>query len=98
MDNANKYTPGNPLITISTKNEKKGILISIEDNGIGIPKKALKIIFDKFYRVPKGDIHDVKGFGIGLHYVKVMIDYHKGKIEIKSELNQGTTINIYLPF
>ena len=98
LDNANKYTPVKPLITISTKNEKKGILISIEDNGIGIPKKALKIIFDKFYRVPKGDVHDVKGFGIGLHYVKVMIDYHKGKIEIKSELNQGTTINIYLPF
>ena len=97
IENALKYSPEKPEITISTWNEKKYLVVSIKDNGIGIPKKSLRHVFDEFYRVPKGNIHDVKGYGIGLHYVKKIIQRHSGKIKVESELNHGSTFLIYLP-
>ncbi len=96
LDNANKYAT-NPEIEISTEDIVNGIVIKIKDNGIGISKEHQKKIFEKLYRVPTGDRHDVKGFGLGLSYVKAIIDKHKGKITINSTLGKGTTFNLHLP-
>jgi two-component system phosphate regulon sensor histidine kinase PhoR len=98
LDNANKYTPRKPQIVVTTENIKGGIVISIEDNGIGISKTHQKKIFEKLYRVPTGDIHDVKGFGLGLSYVKFMVEKHGGKITVESDLSKGTKFKIFLPF
>jgi two-component system phosphate regulon sensor histidine kinase PhoR len=97
LDNAIKYCDGKAMIHILTKNERNGLLIEVSDNGIGIKKENIKLIFDKFYRVPTGNVHDVKGFGLGLFYVKLIIDEHKGKIDVKSTLGKGTTFTIWLP-
>jgi len=97
LDNEIKYCSENPVITISTNNNKKGIEIVVADNGIGIPSEAQEFILDKFYRVPTGNLHDVKGFGLGLNYVKMMTEAHKGTIKLKSEVSKGTTIFITLP-
>ena len=98
IDNSLKYNNQSPLITISTKNTKEGISIKIEDNGIGISKENVKKIFDSFYRVSNGNIHSVKGFGLGLSYVKSIIEAHKGSISVKSSVGKGTCFEIYLPF
>jgi len=98
LDNANKYTPQKPMIRISTHTVNTGIMISIEDNGIGISKKNQNKIFDKLYRVPMGDLHDFKGFGLGLSYVKVIVEYHKGSIRLESELKKGTKFDVFLPY
>ncbi|MDP4290817.1 MAG: HAMP domain-containing sensor histidine kinase, partial [Bacteroidota bacterium] len=98
LDNANKYTPKKPQIVVTTENVKGGIVITIEDNGIGISKAHQKKIFEKLYRVPTGDIHDVKGFGLGLSYVKFMVEKHGGKISVESELGKGTKFKIFIPF
>jgi len=98
LDNANKYTPRKPQIVVTTENIKGGIVISIADNGIGISKAHQKKIFEKLYRVPTGDIHDVKGFGLGLSYVKFMVEKHGGKITVESDLGKGTKFKIFLPF
>jgi two-component system, OmpR family, phosphate regulon sensor histidine kinase PhoR len=97
IDNALKYTPENPIIEISTSNISIGIEISVKDNGIGISRENQKKIFDKLYRVPTGDIHNVKGFGLGLSYVQAIIDKHNGKIIVESELKKGSTFNLYIP-
>lgn len=91
LDNAIKYCDGKAMIHILTKNERNGLFIEVSDNGIGIKKENIKLIFDKFYRVPTGNVHDVKGFGLGLFYVKLIIEAHKGKIEVKSTIGKGTT-------
>ena len=71
--------------------------MELTNNGIGKKREDLKMIFDKFYRVPTGNLHDVKGFGLGLFYVKLIIDEHQGKIDVKSTLGKGTTFTIWLP-
>ncbi|MCD4725428.1 MAG: HAMP domain-containing histidine kinase [Bacteroidales bacterium] len=98
LDNANKFTPQKPLIRVSTENVGTGIMISIEDNGIGIGKKNQKKIFDKLFRVPMGDLHDFKGFGLGLSYVKAIVEYHKGSISLESEIKKGTKFDVFLPY
>lgn len=97
IDNAVKYTKEEPLVNITTSDYNNGIEISIEDQGIGISKQNLKKIFDTFYRVPTGNLHDVKGNGIGLSYVKKMVEAHNGSIEVNSQLNKGSTFKIKLP-
>ena len=97
LDNANKYSPQTPEITISTKNYKDCISVVISDKGKGIAKEDLKNIFEKFYRVPTGDVHDVKGFGLGLFYVRSILKEHDGDISVQSEPGKGSTFNITLP-
>jgi two-component system phosphate regulon sensor histidine kinase PhoR len=97
VDNAVKYCKVAPIIHVVVKGEKDGFKIEIQDNGIGIKKEDLRLIFDKFYRVPTGNIHDVKGFGLGLYYVKLIVDAHKGKIDAKSTPEKGTTFSLWLP-
>lgn len=97
LDNANKYTPNKPTIIISTINNGDNIEISISDNGIGISRSNQKKVFEKLYRVPTGNRHDVKGFGLGLSYVKVIVDIHQGNISVDSELKKGSTFKITLP-
>ncbi len=97
LDNANKYTTEVPDIKVFTEDTKAGVKIIIEDNGIGMDKDALKHIFDKFYRVHTGNLHDVKGFGLGLSYVKAIIDAHKGKIDVKSEVGKGSKFILTFP-
>lgn len=97
VDNAIKYCENKPLVQISTENYKQGIRIRVKDNGIGMSQEEQKHVFEKFYRVPKGDQHDVKGFGIGLNYVRKMVRKHKGKIQLKSEPKSGSTFRLYFP-
>ncbi|MBE6283104.1 MAG: HAMP domain-containing histidine kinase [Mediterranea massiliensis] len=99
MDNAVKYKRADEdlLLKVNTRNEAGKLIITIQDNGIGIKKENLKKIFDKFYRVHTGNRHDVKGFGLGLAYVKKIVDDHKGSIRAESELNVGTKFIIVLP-
>jgi signal transduction histidine kinase len=97
LDNAVKYCKSEPIITISTKNDKTGVYIAVSDKGIGVKKQDQKRIFDQFFRVSTGNVHDVKGFGLGLSYVKKIVDAHNGKIKLKSEYNKGTTFEIFIP-
>ncbi len=98
LDNANKYTPSKPRVEISTANYQLGILLTISDNGLGISKQNQKRIFEKLYRVPTGNIHNVKGYGLGLSYVKFIVEMHKGSITVDSEPGNGSSFQIYLPF
>ena len=98
LDNANKYSPNNPEISVYTRNINKGVEVIIKDKGIGMTKEERKHIFDKFYRVHTGNLHDVKGFGLGLSYVKAMVDAHNGQINVKSEPGKGSSFILFFPF
>jgi two-component system, OmpR family, phosphate regulon sensor histidine kinase PhoR len=97
IDNACKYCEVKPEIHIKTENNSVFLQLTISDNGIGIKRENLSMIFDKFYRVPTGNLHNVKGFGLGLFYVKLIIEQHGGKINVKSTLGKGTSFIIQLP-
>ncbi len=102
LDNAIKYTGDNPpIIQVITRNTAKPfkscISLTIKDNGIGIPKAHQKMIFDKFFRVPTGNVHDVKGFGLGLNYVKTVVKTHHWRIELHSKVGEGSAFTIFIP-
>lgn len=97
LDNAVKYSPESPDITVLTINTNGGIMMSVQDKGIGMTKSVQSRIFDRFYRQGSGNIHDVKGFGLGLNYVRAIIDAHKGSINVFSEPGKGSRFEIFLP-
>ena len=97
IDNANKYSADAPVITISTRNTNKHLIVEISDQGIGMTNEQSKRVFDQFYRVPTGNLHDVKGFGLGLNYVQDIIKKLNGTIKVRSEKDKGTTFEISLP-
>ncbi|ELR69855.1 sensor histidine kinase [Fulvivirga imtechensis AK7] len=97
LDNAIKYSPDKKVIEIVTGNADSMAFVSVKDQGIGIQRKDQKYIFDKFYRVPSGDLAKARGTGLGLSLVKQIVEAHNGKIEVKSEVNKGTTFTIYFP-
>jgi two-component system phosphate regulon sensor histidine kinase PhoR len=97
LDNAEKYSAGPPDITITTFNRNDTIVVRIEDKGIGIPSEHLKRVFEKYYRVPSGNLHDVKGFGLGLSYARLMATAHGGSIRLESSPGHGTSVDLTLP-
>ncbi|HLO57315.1 MAG TPA: HAMP domain-containing sensor histidine kinase [Bacteroidales bacterium] len=97
-ENALKYNNRQPEIRVDTEDANDGILISITDNGIGMSREAMKHIFNKFYRVPTGNIHNVKGFGLGLYYARIMTEAHGGYINVFSDLNKGSRFDVYFPY
>jgi two-component system phosphate regulon sensor histidine kinase PhoR len=94
LDNAIKYSKENPLIKVSLESDNKHVYLNVSDNGIGIKKEHIPRLFDKLYRVPTGNIHNVKGFGLGLSYVKAICDHYKWEIKVKSNYGEGTTFTI----
>src|SRR5450759_81363 len=98
LDNAIKYSPEVPDITVTTKNGDKGIILSVEDKGIGMTKAVQSKIFERFYRQSSGNVHDVKGFGLGLNYARSIIEAHKGHISVFSEPGKGSRFEIFLPY
>ncbi len=97
IDNAIKYNIDRPVIIISTSNEKASLVIRVEDNGIGISQKDIASIFDKYFRVSTGDLHNVKGFGLGLTCVKRVADLYHGSMKVESTVGKGTVFTIFLP-
>jgi len=97
LDNALKYCTSKPSITIQTELNAGTLSLTVEDNGIGISDENKRRIFQKFYRVPTGNVHDVKGFGLGLHYVKQIVEAHRGRITVASEPGKGCAFTILLP-
>jgi two-component system phosphate regulon sensor histidine kinase PhoR len=97
IDNAEKYSPHQPCIVVRTKDCEHGIEIDIIDEGIGIAPNMKSKVFEKFFRIRSGDVHNVKGFGLGLSFVKNVIRSHRGQVSLFSELNKGTEVKIILP-
>lgn len=98
IENGIKYSTDSPEILVNTLSDDKHFVISVTDKGVGIPQKSITKIFDNFYRVPHGNIHNVKGYGLGLGYVKKIVNLHHGRIEVLSEEGKGSTFTLYLPF
>lgn len=97
LDNALKYTKTTPIIQIKTENTPTGFRLSVTDNGMGIKKDERGRIFDKLYRVPTGNVHDIKGFGLGLSYVKTVVEKHGGHVSVDSVYGKGSTFNVEIP-
>ncbi|MFT3884896.1 MAG: HAMP domain-containing sensor histidine kinase [Flavobacteriales bacterium] len=97
VDNAMKYSPGRPEVTITTSTHGKWLRLAVKDNGIGIRKEDLKHVFERFFRVHTGNVHTVKGFGLGLHYVNAIIRAHGGRVHVDSTPGQGSTFTLELP-
>jgi two-component system phosphate regulon sensor histidine kinase PhoR len=97
LDNATKYSTGAPSISMLVSIKGNNLVITVKDKGIGLSKDQQQHIFDKFYRVPTGNLHDVKGFGLGLNYVKYIVEAHDGKIEVDSQPQKGSSFSIILP-
>ncbi len=97
IDNAIKYSSGSCKIKIMTSDKDQGLLLAIADQGIGMSRESQKKVFDKFFRVSTGNIHNVKGFGLGLYYVKTIVEAHNGKVSLESSLNNGSTFYVFLP-
>lgn len=97
LDNASKYSKDQPKIELKTQVRDNNVLISVKDHGIGISPENLKKVFDKLYRVPTGNVHNVKGFGLGLSYVKIITERHGGRVSVESQLGKGSTFYIEVP-
>jgi len=97
LDNANKYSPNKPEIKITSYNENNNLIISVKDKGIGMSKEVQSRIFEKFYRQTSGNIHNIKGHGLGLSYVKAITETFGGSIEIESEQGKGSEFILTLP-
>ncbi|MEM9986138.1 MAG: ATP-binding protein, partial [Bacteroidota bacterium] len=97
IDNALKYSPRHPKISLNLRRKNGEINVSVADQGLGIPKSYQDKIFDKFFRVPTGDRHDVKGHGLGLSYVAEVMRRHQGRIELESQVGRGSTFTLNLP-
>jgi two-component system phosphate regulon sensor histidine kinase PhoR len=98
VDNAVKYTATEPRIVISTTSNTEGITVSVMDNGVGIPVSEQRKIFERLYRIPTGNVHNAKGFGLGLSYVRTVVERHGGSIRLDSAPGKGSTFHIFLPF
>jgi two-component system phosphate regulon sensor histidine kinase PhoR len=98
LDNANKYSLSTPEIKITSSNTSKGVLITVEDKGIGMTKQVQSRIFERFYRQTSGNIHNVKGFGLGLSYVKAVLEANRGNITVHSEPGKGSCFEVFIPF
>jgi two-component system phosphate regulon sensor histidine kinase PhoR len=98
IDNANKYSPETPHITLRTKNTRTGLIVEVADQGMGMNREVQSKVFDKFYRAPTGNLHDVKGFGLGLSYVRSIVEAHGGQVSVQSKLGEGSTFTVYLPY
>ncbi|MGL1887563.1 MAG: HAMP domain-containing histidine kinase [Reichenbachiella sp.] len=98
LDNAIKYSQGEPVISITTQDLSGGVSVEVKDHGIGISRDGLTRVFERFYRVHTGNLHDVKGFGLGLSYVKSMVEAHGGNIRVESELKKGSTFIVFFPY
>lgn len=97
LDNASKYSPGAPAIHVSTANVGTWLVVRVSDRGIGIAPEHIGRVFDKYYRVPTGNIHDVRGFGLGLSYVRLLVEAHGGTIALKSRAGEGTEVELRFP-
>jgi len=97
LDNAIKYSPGPPSIGVHTRNDDAGVIVTISDHGAGIGDEYHGRVFEKYFRCPTGERHDVKGFGLGLSYVKLLIEAHGGRVELDSRVGEGTRVTLRLP-
>lgn len=97
LDNANKYSPGKPVLRVSTEDAAGGLVVSIADRGNGISEEYHERVFEKYFRVPTGDLHEVKGFGIGLSYVRRIMELHGGTVSLQSRPGSGTTVRLTFP-
>jgi two-component system phosphate regulon sensor histidine kinase PhoR len=98
LDNANKYSEGAPEITVRTSDNENGFMLSVEDKGIGMSRNVQSRVFERFYRETTGNIHNVKGFGLGLNYAKAITDAHGGTITVESEPGKGSRFSVFIPF
>ena len=98
VDNAVKYSKERLVLKVSSYNNGKNLVLRFDDNGIGMSKETVRRIFEKFYRAHTGNLHNVKGFGLGLSYVKTIVDAHEGRIKVESSIGKGSSFTLELPY